>query len=79
MSVLHVRTPRRGADVVFHVASPYKIDVKDNMKEIVEPAVKGAQNVLSSVAKSKDTVRRVVFTSSVFGAECCTAPLRRTQ
>ena len=42
-------------------------DVKDPMKDLVEPAVHGTQNVLSSVAKSKDTVKRVIQTSSFAG------------
>ena len=37
------------------------------MKDLVEPAVHGTQNVLSSVAKSKDTVKRVIQTSSFAG------------
>lgn len=54
----------KGADFVFHTASPFFRDVKDPMKDLVEPAVHGTQNVLSSVAKSKDTVKRVIQTSS---------------
>ncbi len=37
------------------------------MRDLVEPAVHGTQNVLSSVAKSKDTVKRVIQTSSFAG------------
>ena len=37
------------------------------MKDLVEPALHGTQNVLSSVAKSKDTVKRVIKTSSFAG------------
>ena len=36
-------------------------------KDLVDPAVKGTTTVLRSVAKSKDTVKRVVLTSSVAG------------
>ena len=42
-------------------------DVQDPMKDLVEPAVHGTQNVLSSVAKSKDTVKKVIQTSSFAG------------
>lgn len=39
----------------------------DAHKELIQPAVDGTKNVLSSVAKSKDTVKRVILTSSVAG------------
>ena len=39
-------------------------------------ATAAVQNVLGSVVKSKDTVRRVILTSSVAGADCaCPEPL----
>ena len=47
------------------------------MKDLVEPAVHGTQNVLSSVAKSKDTVKKVIQTSSFAGMQAAlTSPLR---
>lgn len=56
----------KGTHFVFHTASPFFIAVKDDPhKELVEPAVHGTRNVLSSVAKSKDTIKRVILTSSV--------------
>ena len=42
-------------------------DVQDPMKDLVEPAVHGTENFLSSVAKSKDTVKKVIQTSSFAG------------
>jgi hypothetical protein len=39
----------------------------DPHKELIEPAVHGTKNVLQSVARSKNTVKRVVLTSSVAG------------
>lgn len=39
----------------------------DPYKELIEPAVHGTKNLLSSVAKSKESVKRVVLTSSVAG------------
>lgn len=50
---------------VYHVASPFKVPekIKDGQKEMVEPAVKGARNVLQSVEETP-TVKRVVFTST---------------
>jgi nucleoside-diphosphate-sugar epimerase len=54
----------KGSDFVFHAASPFFNSPEDPQKELVDPAVKGTKNVLSSVAKHKDTVKRTVVTSS---------------
>ena len=51
-------------DAVLHTASPYIVNVKDPQKDLVDPAVKGTLNVLSSCAKSS-SVKRVVLTSSM--------------
>ncbi|NMH70636.1 aldehyde reductase [Bacillus sp. RO3] len=54
-----------GSEFVFHTASPFLINgIKDPEKELVEPAKKGTENVLTSVNKAQ-SVRRVVLTSSV--------------
>lgn len=50
---------------VFHTASPFVIESDDPQKNIIDVAVKGTENVLSSVAKTGGSVRRVVLTSSV--------------
>ncbi|KAK9803315.1 hypothetical protein WJX73_000726 [Symbiochloris irregularis] len=54
-----------GADFVFHTASPFFNDPEDAQRDLVDPALKGTRNVLNAVIKSKDTVKRVVLTSSV--------------
>lgn len=55
----------KGAAVVFHTASPFVTrNVTNPQTELVDPAVKGTTNVLSSVNKA-NSVRRVVLTSSV--------------
>ncbi|KAJ3118442.1 hypothetical protein HDU96_001609 [Phlyctochytrium bullatum] len=53
-----------GCDVVLHVASPFHIDVKDPLKELVEPAKNGTVAVLEA-AKKAGTVKTVVVTSSL--------------
>ncbi len=53
-----------GCNVVFHTASPFKSRVKDPQKDLVDPALKGTENVLKSAKKTK-SVKRVVLTSSV--------------
>lgn len=55
----------KGCEVVIHSASPFKIaGIKDTMKELVEPAVKGTENVLRAVNR-ENGVRKVVLTSSI--------------
>ena len=50
--------------LVMHTASPFKRDVKNAQKELIDPALKGTQNVLSQASKT-ETVKRIVLTSSV--------------
>lgn len=54
-----------GCEVVYHVASPFLVpqQIKDGLKDCVEPALQGTKNVLLSVNKT-ESVRRVVLTSS---------------
>ncbi|KAJ4982585.1 dihydroflavonol-4-reductase [Stagonosporopsis vannaccii] len=56
----------KGCDIVYHVASPFLVpqQIKDGMKDCVEPALNGTRNVLRSVNKT-NTVKRVVLTSSI--------------
>ncbi|HEY5371989.1 MAG TPA: NAD-dependent epimerase/dehydratase family protein [Hanamia sp.] len=53
----------QGCELVFHTASPFTLDVKDPQKELIEPAVKGTENVLNT-AKEVPAVKRIVVTSS---------------
>ncbi|XP_073525694.1 uncharacterized protein [Phyllobates terribilis] len=48
---------------VFHPASPCYLDCKDPQAELIDPAVKGTINVLTSCAKSP-SLKRVIFTST---------------
>lgn len=50
--------------LVIHMASPFKVNVKDPQKELVDPALKGTRNILQTV-NNTSTVKRVVLTSSV--------------
>lgn len=55
----------QGCEVVIHTASPFVVtNYKDAVKDIIEPAVKGTENVLDSVNRT-DSVKRVVVTSSI--------------
>ena len=52
-----------GADVVLHVASPTVLAPKDAEAEVIQPAVKGTANVVST-ALATPSVKRIVVTSS---------------
>lgn len=54
----------QGCELVFHTASPFFNKVKNPQRDLVDPAVKGTENVLSSVNRT-ESVTRVVLTSSV--------------
>uniref|UniRef100_A0A7S1T6K6 NAD-dependent epimerase/dehydratase domain-containing protein n=1 Tax=Compsopogon caeruleus TaxID=31354 RepID=A0A7S1T6K6_9RHOD len=55
----------RGCSVVYHTASPFLIsNVKNPFEQVLEPALKGTQNVLDAV-NEEDSVQRVVLTSSI--------------
>ncbi|KAH6765885.1 Rossmann-fold superfamily protein [Perilla frutescens var. hirtella] len=56
-----------GCDGVFHTTSPVMLDnanINDPQMELIEPAVKGALNVVGSCLKAQ-CVKRVVLTSSM--------------
>ncbi|MBC5992498.1 SDR family oxidoreductase [Pontibacter cellulosilyticus] len=54
----------KGADAIIHMASPFTLRFKDAQKELIDPAVKGTQNVLEA-ANQSGSVKKVVLTSSV--------------
>lgn len=66
-----------GCQIVFHTASPFKIDVIDPQKELIEPALWGTRNVLEEVNRTP-SVKRVVLTSSCAAIYGDNADLRET-
>jgi|TARA_B110000046_G_scaffold165255_1_gene181420 nucleoside-diphosphate-sugar epimerase len=54
----------KGCDSIAHIASPFKLNVKNAQEDLVDPAVIGTTNVLDAANKS-DSVKKVVLTSSV--------------
>jgi len=53
----------KNCELVFHTASPFTLNVKNAQKDLVDPALKGTQNVLQSVNRIL-SVKRVILTSS---------------
>ncbi|KAL5708072.1 Coumarine and phenylpropanoid biosynthesis [Ranunculus cassubicifolius] len=58
---------------VFHTASPCVFEVKDPQADLIDPAVKGTLNILSSCAKT-NTIKRVIVTSSNATLACNRKP-----
>lgn len=58
------RAAMRGCTTVFHTASPFTMRVANPQRDLIEPAVKGTQNVLQC-ANQIESIQRVVLTSSV--------------
>jgi nucleoside-diphosphate-sugar epimerase len=54
----------KGVDGVIHTASPFTYKVDDFAKDLLDPAVKGTTEILSSVYRLNSEVKRVVITSS---------------
>ena len=52
-----------GCELVIHTASPFTLAVDDPQRDLVDPAVEGTANVLTS-ANETESVKRVVLTSS---------------
>jgi len=53
----------QSCQLVVHTASPFETNFDDPQTELVDPAVKGTENVLSA-ANASSSVKRVVLTSS---------------
>ncbi len=66
-----------GCKVIFHTASPFKIDVTDPQKELIDPAQLGTRNVLEVVNRTP-SVERVVLTSSCAAIYGDNADLKNT-
>ena len=52
-----------GVEYICHVASPYFTDAKDPVKELIEPAVNGTKNVMSSAIKARNLKKLTVLSS----------------
>ena len=52
-----------GCELVIHTASPFIMSTKNPQEDLVDPALKGTENVLNTV-NNTESVKRVVLTSS---------------
>jgi len=53
----------KACELVYHTASPFTSKFKNPQKDLIDPAVKGTENVLEQANKT-ESVKRVVVTSS---------------
>jgi nucleoside-diphosphate-sugar epimerase len=68
----------KNCEIVIHTASPFVVtNFKDAVKDIIEPAVKGTENVLDSVNRT-ESVKRVVLTSSIASTYGDAAEIKNT-
>ena len=49
---------------MIHTASPFVVSVKDNKRDLLDPAIKGTANILSATKQFAPNVKRLVITSS---------------
>ncbi|MBX2812052.1 MAG: NAD-dependent epimerase/dehydratase family protein [Myxococcales bacterium] len=72
------REAMNNCGVIFHVASPFVLNVQNPEEELVKPAVEGTRNVLSA-ANTTPSVERVVLTSSCAAIYGDNIDLQKTQ
>ena len=53
----------QNCSIVFHTASPFKLNFKNPKEELINPALNGTKNVINCANKI-DSVKRIVITSS---------------
>ncbi|GAA6027173.1 hypothetical protein JCM8097_002454 [Rhodosporidiobolus ruineniae] len=58
----------KGVSAVAHIASPFTFNFEDNVRDMLEPALKGTLSVLEAAAK-EESVKNVVITSSLAAAQ----------
>ncbi|GAA6011972.1 hypothetical protein JCM10207_003445 [Rhodosporidiobolus poonsookiae] len=58
----------KGVDAVAHIASPFTFQFEDNVRDLLDPALKGTLSALEAAA-SEPSVKNVVITSSLAAAQ----------
>ena len=54
----------KGVDGVIHTATAFQLQVEDNERDLLRPAIQGTRNILEAIEKYAPQVKRVVLTSS---------------
>jgi nucleoside-diphosphate-sugar epimerase len=54
----------KGVEGIIHTASPFVLQVEDNERDMLKPALEGTLQVLESAHKYGDQVKKIVITSS---------------
>jgi len=54
----------KGVRGVIHTATPFQIEVENNERDLLIPAIEGTNNLLDAVKKNAPEVQRIVITSS---------------
>lgn len=54
----------KGVDGVIHTASPFAVEVADNERDLLQPAIKGTTEIIQAVQSYAPQVKRIVITSS---------------
>lgn len=54
----------KDCDILIHGGTPFQLDVKDPIKDLFDPTIKGTENFLEMVQQSK-TIKKVIFVASV--------------
>ena len=54
----------KDVDGVIHTASPFVMQVENNERDLLDPAIKGTTEILKAVQKYAPQVKRIVITSS---------------
>lgn len=54
----------KGVDGIIHTATPFQIQVQDNERDLLRPAIEGTVNLLIATKKYAPQVRRIVLISS---------------
>ena len=54
----------KGVDGVIHTASPFVMQVENNERDLLDPAIKGTTSILQATEKYAPQVKRIVITSS---------------
>ena len=54
----------KGVDGVVHTASPLQMQVDNNERDLLDPAIKGTTEILKAIQINAPQVNRVVITSS---------------